>query len=315
MAARLNGETFPFVTQPQFEIAAGYADGMGGIMGVMYAPRVLPSQKEAWEEYSVKEAPGWLEESFRLKIAHPSHRDAVHGTFQDHEHDRRRQLQDDDEPQNVSSFIYKWEDGVQVPETVTPGQAMYPVWQTSPPDLIPINNNLLSDARVLELYNTMIASNQSVISGHLKIFDLWDFMFDPEEKVKKPDPHAFLMEPVYGTFEEPNSGRTPTLVGILLGLTSWKNIFDRLIPEGVDGVVCVVNGRCGTSFTYELNGPKSKFLGEGDLHDPNYSHLEQTVQLELYVNDVDGLCVHQMVSSFLLKDRSVRGLILSGTWF
>jgi hypothetical protein len=321
IAARLNGETFPFVTQPQFEIPAGYADGMGGIMGVMYAPRILPSQKEAWEAYSVKKAPGWLEESFRLKIAHPSHRDAVHGTIQDHEHDRRRrrrrQLQDnDDEPQNISSFIYKWEDGVQVPETVTPGQVLYPVWQTSPPDLIPINNNLLSDARVLSLYNTMIASNQSVISGHLQIFDIWDFMFDPEEKVQKTDPHAFLMEPVYGTFEAPDSGRTPELVGILLGLTSWKNIMDRLIPEGVNGVICVVDGRCGTSFTYELNGPKSKFLGVGDLHDPDYSYLQQTVQLELYVNDVEGLCVHQMVSTFSVgRWRFVRGFLLSGTLF
>jgi hypothetical protein len=151
---------------------------------------------------------------------------------------------------------------------------------------------------VLKLYNTMMASNQSVLSGHLQIIDMWDFMFDPEEKVQKTDPHAFLMEPVYGTFEEPDSGRTPELVGILLGLTSWKNILDRLIPEGVNGVICVVEGRCGTSFTYELNGPKSKFLGEGDLHDPDYSYLQQTVQLELYANDVEGLCVHEMVSTF-----------------
>jgi len=83
---------FPFVTMPRYEIAAGHADGLGGVMFAAFAPLVTSDQRIEWEAYA-QENIGWIDESERLRQVHPSHRDPLHGTIQDHEHDRRRCLQ------------------------------------------------------------------------------------------------------------------------------------------------------------------------------------------------------------------------------
>ena len=46
-AAYLNS-TFPYHTEPQYEITGGFVDGMGGIMSAAFAPFVLEEQREDW---------------------------------------------------------------------------------------------------------------------------------------------------------------------------------------------------------------------------------------------------------------------------
>jgi hypothetical protein len=48
----------------------------------------------------------------------------------------------------------------------------------------------------------MIATNQSLLSAATGIRDLFDFLFDADEKSQG---HAFLIEPVYSAFEESRS--------------------------------------------------------------------------------------------------------------
>ena len=46
----------------------------------------------------------------------------------------------------------------------------------------------------------MLEKKYSIISQAYEIGDLFDFLFDPEEKDRKSNPHAFIMEPVYDSF-------------------------------------------------------------------------------------------------------------------
>jgi hypothetical protein len=101
----------------------------------------------------------------------------------------------------------------------------------------------------------MIATNTSVLSPTTEIGDLFDFLFDPEEKPFKQNPHGFMMEPVYSAFEE-----SPELVGFLVGVTAFSNLLDRLLPSGVNGIVCVIKDACGNNITYELNSRKATYL-------------------------------------------------------
>ncbi len=41
------------------------------------------------------------------------------------------------------------------------------------------------------------------------------------------------------------------------------------------GIVCVIGNDCDQMFTYEIDGSKARYLGEGDLHDERYEHLEK----------------------------------------
>ena len=135
-------------------------------MSAAFAPLVKPEQKEEWEAYSVKNQ-GWLEESEYLYRVHAVHRDALHGTIQDHEHDRR-QLQQD----TISPFIYKWEDGRKVPERSQLGRDFAPLWQVSPADAGVVNANLLADQRIAELYLTVLRTNKTILSHNFEIGDM-----------------------------------------------------------------------------------------------------------------------------------------------
>jgi hypothetical protein len=281
-SAMMTGAVFPNLTQPYFEISGGYVDGMGGIMSVAFAPLVKAEKESEWVEYSIANQ-GWIEESKRLKEIHPGHRDPLHGTIQDHEH---RMLQ---ESESVTPSIWRWEDGRQVPETGLSGQVFAPLWQVTPAAASGVNVNLLSDERVLDLYTMMIATNQSLLSTTTEIGDLFDFLFDADEKRNKLKPHAFLMEPVYSAFEE-----SPELVGFLLGVTAFENIMDNVVQEKARGIICVVSDSCGSVMTFELNGPVSKFLGYGDLHESRFDKFMESVQLEAYAEIIEGMCVHEL---------------------
>jgi len=255
-------------------------------MACAYSPLIDSSQRAEWEQYSWDNQ-DWIIESARLKKVESTHRDALHGTIQDHEHDRRR-LQ---EQERISPSLWRWENGQKVVEPTEPDKLYAPMWQVSPASYTPINVNLLSDPRVEDLFVSMVSVNESIMSPMTKITDLWDFMFDPEEKPQKEDPHGMLMEPVYRSFEAAGNRE---LVGFLLGLTSWKNKFNMLLPEGVEGIYAVVKDSCNSTMTFWLNGTKAVYLGEDDHHETAYDQYEREMPMELYKNKVDTMCEHHL---------------------
>jgi hypothetical protein len=134
-AALMTGSVFPNVTLPHFEVEGGYIDGTGGIMAAAFAPLVKDEERSEWEEYSVLNE-GWLAESARLKKVYQ--RDALHGTIQDHERNRKLQSPEPPSP-SIPTRIYRWENGMQVPEPSRPGQILAPLWQVSPASAPAVN--------------------------------------------------------------------------------------------------------------------------------------------------------------------------------
>jgi hypothetical protein len=135
----------------------------------------------------------------------------------------------------------------------------------------------------------MIATDQPVMSTAIYIGDLFDFLFDEDEKEKKRNPHAYLMEPVYSAFEE-----DPELVGFITGVTAFSDLLDKILPEDAIGIVCVIKDSCGGAITYELNGRKSTYLGAGDLHDTRFDTYERSFPMELYTTTFERHCAHDI---------------------
>jgi hypothetical protein len=295
LTAGMTNQTFPYVTHPHFEVNGGYVDGMGGIMAVVYAPLINGSDasRQEWQDYAMANR-GWVDASKFLKKAHPGHRDPLHGTMQDHEDDRRRRrLQDPalpaEELPNISSTIYRWtEDGRQVPVVSNETTILAPLWQSSPANADAINVDLLSDPRIADLYQAMMATNhRSVMSATTEITYLFDFLFDENEKPKKKMPHAFLMEPVYANLVTSNDTEQDIIdkepVGFLLAITVYENLLDRhFIPQGIGGIIAVIKDTCGHVLTYQLDGPEAIFLGNGDLHDPAFDEYVRFTPIESY---------------------------------
>jgi hypothetical protein len=170
IASHLKGTTFPYHTDPEFEITGGFVDGMGGIMSAAYAPLIEVADKEQWEEYALAHQ-DWIETSAYLKAVHPVHRDALHGTIQDHEHDRRLQ-EETPNSTSISKEIYRRENGVKVRETSEPGKVLAPLWQVSPADYSAVNENLMSDPRIKEAYGVMRRAEHVIMTSPTEIGDL-----------------------------------------------------------------------------------------------------------------------------------------------
>ena len=118
----------------------------------------------------------------------------------------------------------------------------------------------------------------------------FDFLFDPEEKEFKKDPHGFILEPVYSKIEE-----NPKLIGIAIGVTPFGNLLDRLLPEGVDGIIAVLKDNCGNVMSFELSSGKAYFLGYEDVHEAEMaSYVRTETNIEMYEEILDGLCAHDL---------------------
>ena len=167
----------PNITLPRFEVTGGFTNGMSGIMMVMFVPLLAASLRGEWEEYSV-ENQGWLEESARLKMEHRKHLRPFEGTHQDHETDLVDTATMDisldeiiDSIADIPNKIWRWEGDEKVPlEDIPKDQLLAPLWQNSPAEASTINVDLFSDTRIVDLYKSMLETNQTVMSSATEIF-------------------------------------------------------------------------------------------------------------------------------------------------
>lgn len=292
-SARLSQSDWPYLTNVDFEVSGGYLDGLTGIISVVFAPFIEAQNVPEWEEYSVDNQ-YWVEEGARLRVIHPEHKDPIDGSFQDHEERKfRRHLQTT--PPRIPEKIYTLDrDGEQIPYKATASEILAPAWQIAPtPGSDPkmVNFQLLADPIVSNLVRIIEETNETVMSKSLEVDYLFDHAFDESEKWQKVFPHSYIAEPVYESFE-PDAKK----VGFLLGLTSWENLFNNILPEGADGVIVVISGSCGDKLTFRLDGPRPVFLGKDDFHERKFdSKYNHSIVIEDYPNGiVDGLCFHEM---------------------
>ena len=64
----------------------------------------------------------------------------------------------------------------------------------------------------------------------------------------------------------------------------WRLNFEKVLPEGLDGIVAVMKNNMNQSFSYRIDGPKVTYLGFRDYHSTKYDdkyvfqNLAQTMQ-------------------------------------
>jgi hypothetical protein len=61
--------------------------------------------------------------------------------------------------------------------------------------------------------------------------------------------------------------------GIFAMSIYWRDLLRDILPVGSDGVVVVVENPCNPTFTYQINGPRTVYLGDVDAHDTKYDYL------------------------------------------
>eukprot|EP01032_Pedospumella_encystans_P010226 gene10226-11969_t len=113
----------------------------------------------------------------------------------------------------------------------------------------------------------------------------------PTETDPKPiqDMQALLVHPI---FPGKNSS---TLVGMIFGSMSWKQLLLRAVPTFVSGLDCVIITGKHSSFTYTITDGIPVFRGVGDLHDTQYNHYRRTRALDTQVAQVSSNSTYEIV--------------------
>jgi len=78
------------------------------------------------------------------------------------------------------------------------------------------------------------------------------------------------------------------VVGSVSIVFSWDTLLDRILPDYIKGMICVLESSTGQIFSYSISGDTVTLLGEGDQHDTNYDEYAHDVQGKLLVDNQGG---------------------------
>jgi hypothetical protein len=157
------------------------------------------------------------------------------------------------------------------------------VWQYAPisPDRSIINYNLFANGDFAEETKPLLLHNYATLSRIHTFSHDWEkqsrfesFMSEhlhhhTDIQSMAHEPYVYMHYPVHQDF-----GHNSSTVAILTATLYWRHYFQNVLPEGVEGVICVVKNSVGQAFTYQMDGPEATLLGLQDLHDPSYNHME-----------------------------------------
>jgi hypothetical protein len=94
-----------------------------------------------------------------------------------------------------------------------------------------------------------------------------------------------LTYPVFQRLNDPNAD----IVAMVVNVLPWDNYLKGALPEGVNGIFCVLHNSFGQVYTYVINGNSVEFLGAEDHHDTAYNSFEFTIDIdEIIVQKTDG---------------------------
>ena len=208
-----DNETFPFVTVPRFELLGSQIRSVVANDVIIWAPLVGECLREAWSIFSTS-AMSWYNESLSLYKDKPgaSTDKYFDGAFRD-------EIWEGPDL-NDTSYV----------AATTPG-LFAPIWQISPPTLSisSVNYNLLHQEIIYDSFPALLQANDCVLSDvRSDSGGLAEAIFNSEHAfsdLQSDHPHTIQLTPVSLT-----SDSKSFVVGFILSIIHWDNIFDGVFP-------------------------------------------------------------------------------------
>jgi class 3 adenylate cyclase len=164
----------------------------------------------------------------------------------------------------LAQGIFRLQDGEAVIDESPPPYS--PVWQISPS----------VNAQPVILFNQMSEpSRREALEAMIKLpTPTFSRTMDPRKEsiynITNAPSSGIFFSFFYPVFESLSNNN---LVGSLAFDMPWTNLFNKLLPENSDGIVIVLENTLGQMFTYQVANGASRFVGNGDLHDPNFESM------------------------------------------
>jgi len=147
---------------------------------------------------------------------------------------------------------------------------MVPVWQIAPLETNEkaIMFNLHSEPNRKRALDDMMEYKVPVLTATLQLVQ------DAEVR-----PSSILFYPVFDSFRSPT--KQNKVVGSVSIVFSWDTLLNKILPDYIKGMVCVLQSSAGQTFTFSISGDTVTLLGTGDRHDPAYDKYAHHVQATL----------------------------------
>jgi hypothetical protein len=150
---------------------------------------------------------------------------------------------------------------------------LLPVWQMAgaPRNSSIINLDLMTRSSFEHTNFDVIEKREGILS------DVCNFGYLTENSVEGANaeavnPQSYVLEPVFESFD-----KNANVAGFVVAVLPWNTFFKNIFPEKVEGVIVVIDDKCGDIFTYEINGADAVYLGKDDMHDPAYDSSKYTI--------------------------------------
>ena len=105
-------------------------------------------------------------------------------------------------------------------------------------------------------------------------------------------PHTFFLYPV--------KDRHNSSLAFLYGGAAWDVSLRNLLPSNVRGIMAIISNDCNQSYTYEIDGIDAFYIGDGDLHLPQFDDKRKDRVLSQFANQEllkePGHCIYRLVS-------------------
>eukprot|EP00980_Cylindrotheca_fusiformis_P026900 scaffold17929_cov58-Cylindrotheca_fusiformis.AAC.1 len=311
--------SWPFYRIPQWSVQAEKIARLTSTENpdIGIAPVVLEDQIDEWNNFAEEQNPIWFQESIEQEGRNFTSEELLESTI-------------------PFVHIYDSDNGYQ-PTPVSGRSELLPFFQAYPIKR-PLDNalmfinidTLLASPTVEELYNITKVTRAPTLGF------TW---VEVEPGITHPG--SQILQPVFDTGDTKAAGRKN--VAMILIRLPWLEYFKNLLAEGENGIYVVLESACPKPdedievqrlnqsldesdrhiLTYRVDGTNAVFLGEADLHDPEYDPLvvsEVFVDLEIDQSLLqEGTCVpvvnmHVYPSAELEKSfRTDNGIIYTVT--
>jgi hypothetical protein len=130
-----------------------------------------------------------------------------------------------------------------------------------------------------------LTSNNDGDNSDAAVFDLvlQSGQYRHSKQRYEGDPMSAMIYPVFDGFSQDRKA-----VGVLFTAIYWRFMMNDILPESINGVVCVLENSFGQMRTYEIKGQDAFYLGEGDFHDASYDYMERSIDLVNYLKEAAG---------------------------
>ena len=314
--AKATSQKFPMVTIPDFIFRGASSRALSEALFIVWTPLVTDETRYEWQNYTQQVGNQQAFEAFLTESAARAQQDEHYGVESPPFNPQFMQDVPETFGLHFKDEIWKVGEG-DVLEVKPPGSGpFFPLWQLSPtPPAMPILNlNLFDMIALTDTFNATIQTHRASIGAFtdptdeeveagLAIQKLFNTLvtlgqYRLEQETYMLDPVSPMMYPVFESLTDEER----KLAGVFVIQFYWRLYFTNVLPEGVEGMICVLENTLGQVFTYELNGPDATYLGATDSHDKEYDVMEVYANVGSYVMERAGPTTRSYTAVDLNKD-------------